>query len=51
MMDLRMYPTSVLKDALLFIGNDKNVVIATLRTAIQKRFLDVKNWGFRDISL
>ncbi|GEM_PF-5459847 len=47
MMDLRMYPTSVLKDALLFIGNDKNVVIATLRTAIQKEILRRQELGIQ----
>ncbi|WP_176542403.1 hypothetical protein [Bacillus wiedmannii] len=47
-MDLRMYSTSVLKDALLFIGNDRNVVIATLRTAIQKEILRRQELGIRE---
>ncbi|MED2737186.1 hypothetical protein [Bacillus toyonensis] len=44
-MDLENYPNSVLKDALLFIGNDKNVVIAMLRTKIKKEIVRRKELG------
>ncbi|WP_180228500.1 hypothetical protein [Bacillus toyonensis] len=44
-MDLQMYPNSVLKDALLFIGKDRNVVIARLSTIIKKEIVRRQGLG------
>ncbi|KKZ97704.1 hypothetical protein AB1J02_26460 [Bacillus paranthracis] len=44
-MDLEMYPNSVLKDALLFIGNDRNLVLARLRTIIKKEIVRRQGLG------